>query len=98
MDLRPSFLKGRTPAGTTSRDVLQKLWRSVDLPDESLERIFQPFYRVSDARERRTGGTGLGLAIAERAIRRHGGAVRAVNAPEGGLIVCITLPALSPAA
>ena len=39
MDFRPSFLKGRTPAGKTSRDVLQKLWHSVDLPAESLEHV-----------------------------------------------------------
>ncbi|WP_342067227.1 CoA transferase [Achromobacter kerstersii] len=39
MDLRPSFLRGRTPASKTSRDVLQKLWRSFDLPDESLEHV-----------------------------------------------------------
>jgi len=39
MDFRPSFLKGRTPAGKTSRDVLQKLWQSVDLPEESLEHV-----------------------------------------------------------
>ncbi|MFY2992623.1 CoA transferase [Achromobacter xylosoxidans] len=39
MDLRPSFLKGRTPAARTSRDVLQQLWRSLDLPDEALEHV-----------------------------------------------------------
>ena len=58
--------------------------------------IFQPFYRVSDARERITGGTGLGLAIAKRAIQLHGGTVDAFNAPTdgggSGLIVRIKLP------
>jgi len=39
MDFRPSFLKGRTPASKTPRDVLQRLWRSFDLPDESLEHV-----------------------------------------------------------
>ena len=39
MDLRPSFLRGRTPTSKTSREVLQQLWRSVDLPDESLEHV-----------------------------------------------------------
>ncbi len=39
MDLRPSFLKGRTPASKTSLEVLRQLWHSVDLPDESLEHV-----------------------------------------------------------
>jgi two-component system, OmpR family, sensor histidine kinase CpxA len=63
------------------------------VPDEELERIFQPFYRIDDARNRQTGGAGLGLSIAERAIRLHGGRVRASNRPEGGLEVEIRIPA-----
>lgn len=63
------------------------------VPVEALASIFQPFYRVSDARDRKTGGAGLGLAIADRAIRLHGGSVSAINAPEGGLIIRMTLPA-----
>ena len=62
------------------------------VPAAALEKIFQPFYRVGDARDRSSGGTGIGLAIAERAVRLHGGRVRAVNAPAGGLVVEITLP------
>ena len=68
--------------------------RGPGVPEDSLQTIFQPFYRVSDARDRKTGGTGLGLAIADRAIRLHGGNVVALNAtaPESGLIVRMTLP------
>lgn len=62
------------------------------VPEESLSDIFRPFYRVADARDRRTGGTGLGLAISERALRLHGGRVQASNAPDGGLVVEIKLP------
>ncbi len=62
------------------------------VPEESLSQIFQPFYRVSDARDRKSGGVGLGLAITERAINFHGGTIQASNAPKGGLIVRITLP------
>jgi len=62
------------------------------IPEESLTRIFQPFYRVSDARDRGSGGSGLGLAITERAIRLHDGTVEASNAADGGLIVRIKLP------
>jgi two-component system sensor histidine kinase CpxA len=62
------------------------------VPQSELANIFQPFYRVSAGRERATGGTGLGLAIADRAVRSHGGAIVAANAPEGGLVVEIRLP------
>jgi len=62
------------------------------VPVEALNDLFRPFYRVADARDRRTGGTGLGLAISERAVRLHGGTITAANAPEGGLVVEIMLP------
>ena len=58
------------------------------VPAESLEKIFRPFYRAEDARDRQSGGgTGLGLAITERAVRMHGGSVKAENAKDGGLAV-----------
>lgn len=66
----------------------------VGVPPESLPHLFHPFYRVTDARDRQSGGTGLGLAISERAIRFHGGNIKAFNATEGGLVVEITLPLL----
>jgi two-component system sensor histidine kinase CpxA len=62
------------------------------VPEDALEKMFQPFYRLDDARGRLTGGVGLGLAITDRAVRFHGGTVRAYNRPEGGLIVEIRLP------
>jgi len=62
------------------------------VPAEALERLFQPFYRLDDARGRQTGGVGLGLAITERAVRFHGGRVLAMNRAEGGLMVEIHLP------
>ena len=68
------------------------------VPDELLPHIFHPFYRVGDARDRHTGGVGLGLTIAHRTIRLHGGAVRALNAPDGGLIVEVILPIDGPGA
>lgn len=63
------------------------------VPECDLERIFEPFYRVDDARNRQTGGAGLGLSIADRAIRLHGGRVHASNRAEGGLEVEIRIPA-----
>jgi signal transduction histidine kinase len=62
------------------------------VPADALEKLFQPFYRLDDARGRQTGGVGLGLAITERAVRFHGGRVAATNRAEGGLMVEIHLP------
>ena len=62
------------------------------VPSISLEDLFRPFYRLDDSRERKTGGVGLGLAIAKQAVVLHGGEVRAVNVPGGGLEVQFTLP------
>jgi two-component system sensor histidine kinase CpxA len=63
------------------------------VPEDMLPRLFEPFVRVGDARDRRSGGFGLGLAIAERAVRLHGGEISARNEPEGGLTVVIRLRA-----
>jgi len=60
------------------------------VPQNELENLFRPFYRVGDARERKTGGTGLGLAIAQRAVAVHGGTIMAANI-DGGLEVKIVL-------
>ena len=65
------------------------------VPDAALPYLFQPFYRVGDARTRDAGGVGLGLTIVDRTVRLHGGTVRAANAPGGGLVVELTLPALA---
>ncbi len=63
------------------------------VPDSELDKIFQPFYRVSHARERRSGGTGIGLAIAQRAINLHRGSIKATNTSPG-LQITIHLPIL----
>jgi two-component system sensor histidine kinase CpxA len=63
------------------------------VPDEMLPRLFEPFVRVGDARDRASGGYGLGLAIAQKAVRLHGGEVSARNEPTGGFSVVVTLPA-----
>ena len=68
------------------------------VPEEALDKLFRPFYRIDDARGRQTGGVGLGLAITDRAIRLHGGTVKASNRPGGGLQVEIRLPLANAAA
>jgi two-component system, OmpR family, sensor histidine kinase CpxA len=62
------------------------------VPEEDLGRIFQPFYRVAEARDRESGGAGLGLAIADRIIQVHRGTIRAENAQPSGLKVIIEMP------
>lgn len=61
------------------------------VPEAELEHIFEPFYRVSEARERSSGGVGLGLSIADRTVKLHGGVIRAENLSDG-LQVVIELP------
>jgi two-component system sensor histidine kinase CpxA len=63
------------------------------VPSEALQKIFEPFYRLDDARNQQTGGAGLGLSIADRAIKLHGGQLHASNRKEGGLEVEIRIPA-----
>lgn len=65
--------------------------RGAGVPEEDLEKLFRPFYRVSQARDRKSGGIGLGLAIAERAVHAHSGSIKAENTDEG-LAVEIVLP------
>jgi two-component system sensor histidine kinase CpxA len=67
--------------------------RGPGVPEKHLSSIFEPFHRVEDSRTPGRGGAGLGLAIAKRAALIHGGSIRASNAPEGGLIVELCIPA-----
>ncbi|MBA6301951.1 ATP-binding protein [Colwellia sp. MB02u-14] len=62
------------------------------VPQSTIEKLFQPFYRVDEARDRNSGGTGLGLAIAQQAVLAHNGKISAKNKDSGGLSVKITLP------
>jgi two-component system sensor histidine kinase CpxA len=73
--------------------VIQVTDQGPGLPAGEIERIFQPFYRVSESRDRASGGVGLGLAIARRAIEVHGGEIEARNLAQGGFQVEIRLPA-----
>ncbi|HEX9960294.1 MAG TPA: ATP-binding protein, partial [Pyrinomonadaceae bacterium] len=63
--------------------------------ENELSEMFRPFYRIGEARERKTGGIGLGLAITEQAVQAHAGEITARNAAGGdGLIVEIKMPCL----
>lgn len=66
------------------------------VPEDQLNRIFNPFYRVDTSRAKKTGGYGLGLAIAARAIQLHQGEIVASNNPDCGLLVRIKLNSSNP--
>jgi len=80
-------------AGKAATAIIRVRDHGAGVPEAALADIFRPFYRVADARDRASGGVGLGLAITERAVRSHGGTVTARNAPDGGLLVELRLPA-----
>jgi two-component system, OmpR family, sensor histidine kinase VicK len=66
--------------------------KGVGIPAESVEKIFERFYRVDKARSRKLGGTGLGLAIAKEIIREHEGDIWASSQEGKGTIIHIRLP------
>lgn len=60
--------------------------------EDRLQRVFEPFYRVEDARATQSGSGGIGLAIAKRGVELHGGTITARNRDGAGLRVAISLP------
>ncbi len=62
------------------------------IPEDQLEAVFKPFFRLDTARNTEDGSVGLGLAIARTLIHQHGGELRLSNAPDGGLLAEIQLP------
>jgi signal transduction histidine kinase len=98
-----------TPPGTEVEVVLKAETRSdfpqvvlsvrdygPGVPEEALQQIFQPFFRVkAPSSPSQNYGTGLGLAIALEAIRQHRGTIIASNTSPTGLEVKIMLPTCS---
>jgi two-component system sensor histidine kinase CpxA len=65
--------------------------RGPGVPAGDLERIFEPFYRVAESRDRDSGGEGIGLAITSEVMKAHGGSARANLHEGGGLEVILSL-------
>jgi signal transduction histidine kinase len=65
------------------------------VPEDALAKIFDPFFRVDEARDATSGGSGLGLSIAKQAVQKHHGTIVAENASPG-LRVKISIPVCRP--
>lgn len=67
--------------------------QGMGIPDGELDRVFERFYRVDQARSRQTGGTGLGLAIVKHVCENHAGEVAVASVLGEGSIFTLRLPA-----
>jgi two-component system, OmpR family, sensor histidine kinase SenX3 len=66
--------------------------QGIGIPEKELDRIFERFYRVDEARSRVTGGTGLGLSIVRNVCRNHGGDVLVWSVQDEGSTFTLQLP------
>ena len=62
------------------------------IPEDSIERIFERFYRVDKSHSREIGGTGLGLSIARNAVVMHRGAIKVYSEPGEGTTFTVRIP------
>ena len=78
--------------------ILIKLWKETEtttltientgahIPDEAISKLFEPFYRVDQSRNRQTGGTGLGLYIVKTILDLHGAKIEIANTIQGVIV------------
>ena len=64
----------------------------IGIPEDSLEHIYERFYRVDKSHSREIGGTGLGLAIARSAVVMHRGAIKVFSQPSEGTTFTVRIP------
>jgi two-component system sensor histidine kinase SenX3 len=83
-------------ASTDGREVkIAVCDHGIGIPARDLERVFERFYRVDQARSRQTGGTGLGLAIVRHVMQNHEGSVHVDSRPGGGSTFTLCVPTAS---
>lgn len=66
--------------------------QGIGIPADKLDRVFERFFRLDEARSRVTGGTGLGLAIVKHIATGHGGSVRVWSVRGAGSTFTLSLP------
>jgi two-component system phosphate regulon sensor histidine kinase PhoR len=64
----------------------------IGIPPDEISRIFERFYKVDRARNRKQSGTGLGLAIAKHIVEAHGGRIWAESNGKTGSTFYLTIP------
>jgi signal transduction histidine kinase len=62
------------------------------IPQDQVEKVFEPFHQVDASNKRGIGGTGLGLAISREIIEAHGGSLTASSVEGEGSVFLLTLP------
>ncbi len=67
----------------------------IGIPGDSLDHIYERFYRVDKSRSREIGGTGLGLAIARNAVLMHRGTIDVTSTVDEGTIFTVKIPLIS---
>jgi two-component system, OmpR family, sensor histidine kinase CpxA len=78
----------------SKQTVLKVIDSGPGVPEDELQEILKPFYRVDQARQSTSGGFGIGLAIADRTIQLHNGELRVSNGRRGGLVVEMRIPVI----
>ena len=56
------------------------------IPDEAISKLFEPFYRIDQSRNRQTGGTGLGLYIVKTILNLHEAKIEVTNTLQGVIV------------
>lgn len=79
-------------SGTDEKILLELRDNGPGIPEESIARVFERFYRVDAERTKDFASTGLGLAIAKELVRAHGGDIRVSSALNEGTVFIIKLP------
>ena len=69
--------------------------RGPGIPEQALERVFEPFVQLAGTQPQHPGGLGMGLATARTIAQQHGGTLVLRNRPGGGLCAELALPCLA---